>query len=129
MEYKIPQDKIDKIIFKYLDNNLKGLEKRKPKYYEGIVFAYPDEEYGILGWKKGGTLYVHYVIIDEIFSVFKLEESDIESLIGRWVSDRLQLEVKNTSCKMLYQNLLVSDRLQLEVKNTLCSTRNRWYSS
>ena len=96
MEYKIPQDKIDKIIFKYLDNNLKGLEKRKPKYYEGIVFTYPDEEYGILGWKKGGTLYVYYVIIDEISSVFKLEESDIESLIGRWVNDRLQLEVKNT---------------------------------
>ena len=96
MTYKIPQDKIDKIIFKYLDLNLKGLEKRKPKYYEGIVFAYPDKEYGILGWKKGGTLYIYYKLTDEIYSVFKLEESDIKSLIGRWVNNRLQLEVKNT---------------------------------
>ena len=97
MKYIIPQDKIDKIVFKYLDMILKNLERKKPKYYEGIVFAYPDEEYGILGWKKGDTLYVYYAIIDEISSVFKLEESDIESLIGRWASDRLQLEVKKTS--------------------------------
>jgi len=32
MKYEIPQDRLDKIIFKFLDNNLKGLEKRKPKY-------------------------------------------------------------------------------------------------
>jgi len=42
MKYIIPQDKIDNIIFKYLDMNLKGLEKRKAKYYEGIIFAHPD---------------------------------------------------------------------------------------
>ena len=125
MKYKIPQDKIDKVIFKYLDNNLKGLEKRKPKYYEGIVFAYPDKEYGILGWKNDGTLYVYYKIVDEISSVFKLEESDIKSLIGRWVSDRLQLEVKNTKQNGSALNTWVSDRLQLEVKNT--KHRARWY--
>ena len=47
MKYKIPQDRLDKIIFKYLDINLKGLEQRKPKHYEGIIFAYPDEEFGM----------------------------------------------------------------------------------
>ena len=97
MKYIIPQDKVDKIVFKYLD--LKRLEKRKPKFYEGIVFAHPDEKYGILGWKNDGTLYVYYKIVGEISSVFKLEVSDIESLIGRWVSDRYQLEVKNTQSR------------------------------
>ena len=29
MKYEIPQDRLDKIIFKYLDNTLKGLEKKK----------------------------------------------------------------------------------------------------
>ena len=96
MKYIIPQDKVDKVIFKYLDFILKGLEKRKAKYYEGIVFAYPDAEYGILGWKKGGTLYVYYEIIDEISNGFSLNQSDSKSVIGRWVSNRLQLEVKNT---------------------------------
>jgi len=101
MKYIIPENKLDKVVLKYLDLNLRNLEKRKPKYYEGIVFAYPDEEYGMLGWKNDGTLYIYYELIDEISSVFKLEESDIESLIGRWVSDRLQLEVKNTPMRIM----------------------------
>ena len=96
MKYIIPENKLDKIIFKYLDLSLKGLEKRKPKYYEGIVFAYPDAEYGILGWKKGGTLYVYYEIIDEISNGFGLKEFDSKSVITRWASDRFQLEVINT---------------------------------
>ena len=97
MKYIIPQDKIDKVVFKYLDLNLRNLEKRKPTYYNGIIFAYPDEKFGILGYHKNdGSLFIHYELIDEISSVFKLEESNIESIIGRWASDRLQLEVINT---------------------------------
>ena len=107
MKYKIPQDRLDKIIFKFLDNNLKGLEKRKPKYYDGIIFTYPDEHYGILGWKNNGTLYIFYELIDEISNWFSLEENDSEELIGRWVSDRFQLEVKNTIVFIAYNNKLV----------------------
>ena len=96
MKNIIPQDKLDKIIFKYLDLNLKGLEKRKAKYYDGIIFAYPDKRYGILGYENNGTLYIYYKLIDEISSTFGLDESESELLISRWVSDRLQLEVTNT---------------------------------
>ena len=62
MKYIIPQDKIDKVVFKYLD--IKGLEIREPKYLEGVVFAYPDKEYGTLGWKNNGTLYIYYELIN-----------------------------------------------------------------
>ena len=96
MKYIVPESKLDKIIFKYLDLNLKGLEKRKPKYYEGIMFAYPDEEYGILGYENNGSLYIYHELIDEISFSFGLNQSDSKSVITRWVSDRLQLEVKNT---------------------------------
>jgi hypothetical protein len=96
MKYIIPQDKIDTIVFKYLDNTLKGLEKRNPKYYDGIIFAYPNQESGILGWKNDGTLYIYYDLFYEISSGFGMKKSDSKSLIGRWVSDRLQLEVINT---------------------------------
>jgi hypothetical protein len=96
MKYIISENKIDKVVFKYLDMNLKGLEKRKSKYYEGIVFAYPDEKYGVLGYENNGTLYIYYGLINEISEIFGLDESDSESIIGRWVSDRLQLEVTNT---------------------------------
>ena len=97
MKYIIPENKLDKIIFKYLDNTLKNLEKRKPKYYEGIIFAYSNEEHGILGYENDGTLHIYYKLINEISEVFGLKESDSKYVIGRWASDRLQLEVKNTT--------------------------------
>ena len=103
MKYIIPENKLDKIVFKYLDLNLKGLEKRKFNYYKGIIFAYPNQNYGILGWENDGTLYIYHEIIDEISSGFGLNGSDSESIIGRWVSDRYQLEVINTSiCGFIY---------------------------
>ena len=97
MKYIIPQDKIDKIVFRYLDLNLKGLEKKKAKHYEGIIFVYPDEKHGILGYENNGTIYIYKGLIDEISSNFGLNQSDSKLVIGRWVSDRFQLEVINTS--------------------------------
>ena len=119
MKYIIPQDKLDKVVFKYLD--LKRFEKIKSMYYKGIVFAYPDEPNWELGWETDNTLYIYYNLIDEISETFGLNESDSKSIIGRWVSDRLQLEVTNTDNEFLGHSLKVSDRLQLEVKKL-----NRW---
>ena len=96
MKYIIPQDKVDKVVFKYLDLNLKDLEKRKPEYYDGFVLRHPDQRYGILGYQNNGTLYIYFELINKISSYFGLEKPDIGSIIGRWVSNRLQLEVMNT---------------------------------
>lgn len=95
-KYLVNQSTIDSIVFKYLDLTLKGLEKRKPKYFKGIVFAYPDEEYGILGWENDGTLYIYYTLINEISETFGLDKSDSQLIVGGWFSDRYQLEVRNT---------------------------------
>jgi len=96
MKNIIPQDKIDNIVFRYLDNTLKNLEKRNAKYYKGIVYGFPDEEDAILGYKNDGTLYVYHELIEEISNGFGLKDSDSKSLISRWVSDRFQLDVMNT---------------------------------
>ena len=96
MKYIIPQDKVDKVIFKYLDLNLKGIEKKKPKYFEGFVFTFPDEDYGVLGWEKPGILYIYTKLIDDISNSFGLNKSDSKSVIGRWVEDRINLEVVRT---------------------------------
>ena len=95
MKYIIPENKVDKVIFKYLDLNLKGLDKRKPMYYDGFVLRYPDEGYGLFGYRNDGTLYIYYGLIEEISNVFGLEESDSKSVITRWVIDRLKLDVMN----------------------------------
>ena len=101
-KYLVNQSTIDKIVFKYLDLNLKGLEKRKAKYFEGIVFGYPNEEFGLFGLDNNGTLFIYhgrFELIDKICSFFGLNHSDSKSIIGRWFSDRFQLEVINIQIK------------------------------
>ena len=72
-----------------------ALEQKKGKYSD-IVFYFPDEEYGVLGWKKSGDLYVYYKIIDEISNYFGMESDDSLRVIGKWVEDRHNLKVINT---------------------------------
>ena len=113
MKYIIPEHKLDKVIFKYLD--LKRLEKRKAQLYEGfILISNPlpfQKQYGILGWRNelNGILYISYKLIAEISSTFGLNESDSESIIGRWFSDRYNLEAKRieVAFNLLSQSLLV----------------------
>ena len=81
--------------FKYLDNKLKGLIKKEPLNYYGVIFGFPDKEYGVLGWRRDGILYIYHKLVDDISNVFGLNRFDSESLIGKWVSDRYKLEVKN----------------------------------
>jgi hypothetical protein len=95
MKYIIPENKIVKIVFRYLDNTLKNLEKRKSEYVEGIALVYPDEEDEILMWETDGTLYIDKELIDEISNWFALKDSDSKSIIVKWFSNRYQLEVKN----------------------------------
>ena len=95
MKYIITESKLDKIIFKYLDMKLNGIEKRNG-VYTNIVFAFPNE-HGLLGWKKSGDLYVLYELRDEIKNMFGLESPDAIDFIGRYVEDRYNLEVIHTS--------------------------------
>ena len=97
MKYIINKHTLDNTVFTYLDIMLGDLEKRKPKYYEGIIFAHPDKELGISGWENDGTLHIFYELVDEISSTFGLQHNDSKKLIGRWVSDRFQLEVNGFS--------------------------------
>ena len=94
MKYIIPQDKVDKIVFRYLDMNLKGLEKKKPRYSRGYILVYPDEEFGILGWETNGTLNIYEGLVDEISTNFGMNRNDSKLIISRWFSDRYKLMVK-----------------------------------
>ena len=84
-----------KDVYNYLDNI--GLVKGKPMHYKGIIFAYPNAQNGILGWRNDGMLYINYGIINEISYKFNMDESQTQSIIGKWVSDRFQLEVRKTN--------------------------------
>ena len=96
MKITISENRIEQLIFKYLDKRFEKLEKVKGKYYD-IVFKYPGEEYGILGWEKSGMLWIYYKLIDNISSIIPIEKSEIQKIIGRYVEDRYNLEVRNTT--------------------------------
>ena len=72
-----------------------ALEQKKGRYSD-IVFTFPGEEYGLLGWEKSGVLYVFYELRDEISDYFGLESDDSLRVIGKWVEDRYNLKVINT---------------------------------
>jgi hypothetical protein len=95
MKYIITESKLNKVIFKYLDMKLNGIKKIRGKHVD-IVFGFPNEEYGILGWGKPGNLYVGHEIVNEIKTLFGLEKPDALDVIGRYIEDRYNLEVINT---------------------------------
>jgi len=96
MKYIIPENKLDNIVFKYLDLNLKDLEKIKYSYMDGMTFKRHNINDPVFFLQNGGTLYIYYELVDKISEIFNLEESDSQSVIGRWFSDRLQLDITDT---------------------------------
>jgi hypothetical protein len=94
MKYIITENRIKNIIFKFLDDKLDGVENKKGKHFD-IIFAFPNEEEGILGWKSG-QLYIFYELADEISHYFGIERVDSLKVIGDWVEDRYNLMVTKT---------------------------------
>ena len=95
MKVIIPENRLEQIIFKYLDVKFKDLKQSKGKYYD-IVFKYPGEDYGTLGWEKSGSLWIYYKLINNISSFIPIEKPEIQKIIGRYVEDRYNLKVTNT---------------------------------
>jgi hypothetical protein len=95
MKYIITENRLNNIIFKFLDAKLDGIETRKGEYFN-VIFAFPNEEYGVLAWKKSGGLFVFYKLRDEISDYFGLEKDDSLRVISKWVEDRYNLKVMNT---------------------------------
>jgi hypothetical protein len=97
MKYAIPQDKLDKVVFRYLDMYYGDLENTKGEVVD-IVFKKSnlDSEYGIMGWRKPDILFIHNKLVNEISGVFSTNEVDSKKVIGRWIDDRYQIEVNNT---------------------------------
>jgi len=93
MKYLITESQIDKVIFKYLDNqdlvvvgnsnslvyiNSKGDEKAQRRYNE-----------------YDGFCYINYDLKREISSFFSIDISDSEKIIGKWVEYVLEMEITN----------------------------------
>ena len=93
MKYLITESQIDKVIFKYLDNqDFIPIEK-----YQRVYFVNSERDrYAQISYNKDGWCYIYYGLINEISSFFSLKQTDAEQVIGRWVENTLQMKVTNT---------------------------------
>jgi hypothetical protein len=95
MKVIIPESRLEEIIFKYLDEKFKDLEQLKGRYYPKI-FKLPNEEFGIMGLERKRLL-VNYKLTNQILSFIPIKKTEIQKIIGRYVEDRYNLEVKNVT--------------------------------
>ena len=94
MKYIITESRLEKVIFKYLDIKLEGIELKEGRYDDTLILVFPGEEYGLMGWDKPNKLYTYYKVIDDIENMFSMEEDDVLDVIGRYVESRYNLKVK-----------------------------------
>ena len=91
MKYLITESQIDNVIFKYLDNQdfIQINFDEKIYFVNSVNDVYAQIKYD----KNNGWCYVYYKLIKEISTFFSMQDSDSESVIGRWVENRLQMKV------------------------------------
>ena len=94
MKFLITESQIDNVIFKYLDNQdfIQINFDEKIYFVNSVNDVYAQIKYD----KNSGWCYVYYKLIEEISTFFSMQDSDSESVIGRWVENRLQMKVTDT---------------------------------
>ena len=93
MKYIIKESQLDKIIYKYLDNqDFIQIGKKNMIYFANSE----GDEFAQIKYDKAGWCFILYKLIKEISNFFSLNESDSEEVIGRWVKNTLQMKVTNT---------------------------------
>jgi hypothetical protein len=94
MKYLITESKLEKVIFRYLDNqDFIQIEKNGSIYF---INSEGDKYAQIKSSITSEWCYISTKLIDEISSLFSLHYLDSKEVIGSWVSDTLQIEVSYT---------------------------------
>jgi hypothetical protein len=109
MKYIITESRLENVIFKYLDRKLDGIKLKKGRYAD-IVFAFPNEQYGLLGYMNYGHLYIFLDLRNDIKSMFSITSDEAVDLIGKYVESKFNLMVKYKSVSFH------SDWAELKVK-------------
>ncbi len=105
MKYLITESQIDRLIFKYLDNQ----DFIQIKIGDNIYFVNSEgDEYAQIRYDKDdGKCFIYYKLINEISAFFSLGRTDSEQVIGRWVENTLQMRVTNTRPANGWSNIIV----------------------
>ena len=94
MKYLITESQINKVIFKYLDNQDFIRIERNGKIF--FVNSEGDRYAQIRFDKDDGWCVIYYELVDEISSFFSMQNSDSKQVISKWVENTLQMKATNT---------------------------------
>ncbi len=107
---------INKIIFKYLDNQNFIVTESIDRVY---FVKSEGDKYGQISYDKtDGWCYIYYKLIDEISTFFSMGYSDSKEVIGKWVEYTLQMRVTQTQRGSFQPALCVESTLQIRVTHT-----------
>jgi hypothetical protein len=106
MKFEINENKLDKIIFRYLDGKNFIIKETPENYY---FIENEEDEYAQIRIRKNDKVcFIYYKLADEIESFFSIESSMAENVLIRYVENTSNIKVSNTN-KEFYRffNLLI----------------------
>ena len=93
MKYLISESQLDRIIFKYLDNQDFIQYITKESIY--FINSKGDKYSQIRFEETDGRCYVSYDLYNEIYMFFSLQDSDFDKVIVKWVENIIKMEVES----------------------------------
>ena len=93
MKYLITESKLNKAIFRYLDNQDFVVIKISNRLY--FVNSEGDEFAQIKYYPEDRWCTIHYDLADEVSKFFSLDYEDSISVINKWIEDKLGIKSIN----------------------------------
>ena len=94
MKYLITESQLDKVIFKYLNNQDFIVTGNDTSLF--FINSEGDEYAQIRYNEDSEVCFINIDLVKEISSFFSLEHSDSKEVVGMWVENTLQMKVTNT---------------------------------
>ena len=94
MKFLITENRLDDVIFKYLDNKNFIIKETDSNYY---FLENEDDKYAQIRVKKNDKFcFIYYKLTEEIQTFFSLEIPMVKSILTKYVENTLNIVVSNT---------------------------------
>ena len=101
----IPENKLEEIVFKYLDTKLKDVKQLEGQYFD-VIFKLPGYDTGIIGYNDlSNVLNINGKLIDDVFSIIPIEKTQIMRLIANYVVTKYRVNITRVMNPVLKTDL------------------------
>jgi hypothetical protein len=101
----IPENKLEEIVFKYLDTKLKDVKQLEGQYFD-VIFKLPGYDTGIIGYNDlSNVLNINGKLLDDVFSIIPIEKTQIMRLIANYVVTKYRVNITRVMNPVLKTDL------------------------